>query len=165
MDTRIDVNSPAQMKPSMEGRTIVPSVFISMPGPQALLLHQVFNDALNGIHGIQYETQIGMSEIALHAIFDEFNLWVEAQSHDADGVIVLYDDKGLPMSSFERMYTADEIRVLRNMTEFVMLDLGKYEFQTRTGFDLKEAKQLLDELNAALLDPLHLDQPTAEVAH
>lgn len=140
-------------------------MLIALPGPQAVLIHQIFNILINGMGRLNFETQIGMSEPALQEIFDEFNAWVEAQEHDENEVIVLWDEDGLPKSSFERIYSTSEIRSIRNMTEVAMLELGKYEFQTRTGFDLKEAKQLLDELNAALLDPLHLDQPATEVAH
>jgi hypothetical protein len=165
MDTRTGGNISMQLPPSSQGGQVVPSTLISMPSPQALLVHQMFNETLNGIHGVQYETQIGMTERALRTIFGEFSLWVNAQQYDSDGVIVLWDEKGLPASSFERMYTAEEIRVLRNMTEFVMLDLGHEEFQTRTGFGLVDAKRLLDELNAALLDPLHLDRQLPPVAH
>jgi len=138
---------------------------ISLPGTQTLLVHQLFNESLNGIRGIQFETHIGMSEPALRKLFDEVDAWIEACEYNADGVIVIRDAKGLPIGSFDRAYSASEIRALRNMAEVVMLDLGQEEFFTRTGFSLEEAKQLLDRLNSVLLDPLHLDQASQSVAH
>jgi len=140
-------------------------VRISLPSTQALLVHQLFNELLNGIRGVQFETQTGMSEAALRAIFDEFNTWVEACDYDSEGVIVIRDASGQPIGQFERDYTKAEIRTLRNMSEIVMLELGPEEFSTRTGFTLTEAKQLLDRWNSTLLEPLHLDQTADPVSH
>jgi len=122
-------------------------------------MHQMLNNLLNGIRGIQYESQTGISETELRKIFEEFSAWVDACDYDAEGVIVIVDSQGLPIGRFERNYSPIEIRALRNMTEVVMLELGQDEFLTLTGFLLTEAKQLLDQLNAALLGPLHLDHP------
>jgi hypothetical protein len=138
---------------------------ISLPGPQALLVHQLCNEVLNGIHGIQFETQIGLGEIAIRVIFEELNVWVEACDYDANGVIVIRDSRGQPIGSFERTYTVLEIKALRNLAEVVMLELGQEEFFTRTGFFLAEAKELLDRFNEALLDPLQLDKAKESVSH
>jgi hypothetical protein len=132
---------------------------IVLAGTEALLVHQMLNNLLNGIHGIHFESQTGMSEVSLREIFEEFSLWVDACDFDGDGVIIIVDSQGQPIGEFERSYTSSEIKALRNMTELVMLELGRDEFFTLTGFSLAEAKQLLDGLNAALLGPLHLDQP------
>jgi hypothetical protein len=163
MNSRELVN-PANPFRAAYGSVADSTMLISLPGPQALLIHQIFNTLINGTGLPDCQTKIGMSESALDVIFDEFNDWVEAQERDQDEVIVLWDENGVPKSSFERAFSTSEIRSIRNMTEIAMLELGKYDFQTRTGFALTEAKHLLDELNAALLDPLHLDQAT-EVAH
>jgi hypothetical protein len=164
MDTRVDVN-PIRSPQAGYARASQSPERISLDGPQALLVHQLFNELLNGIRGIQFEIQIGMSEAALRVIFDEFNTWVEAQAYDEAGVIVLRDSSGASLSSFERIYSSAEIKSIRNMAEVVMLDLGQEEFQTRTGFNLTEAKLLLDRFNAALLDPLHLDAQSSSVPH
>jgi hypothetical protein len=163
MDTRgfAESSQASHTRPATADKPVV----ISLPGTQALLVHQLFNEILNGIHGIQFETQIGMSEAALQRIFDEFDAWVDAREYDARGVIVVRDASGRPIGKFERSYSVDEIRALRNMAEVVMLDLGQEEFFTRTGFSLAEAKQLLDRFNAALLDRLHLDRASKSVAH
>lgn len=137
---------------------------ICLPGAQALLIHQLFNELLNGIGIERFKTQVGMSEDDLRRIFAEFHAWVEAQPYDADGVIRIRDEQGQGLSSFERVYTDDEIRSLRNLAEIVMLELGNEEFFTRTGFSLVEAKELVDGWNTAMLDPLHLGQQDLRAA-
>ncbi len=163
IDSRKYAN-PAQALPGRYSASHA-SVHAIMPGPQALLVHQLFNELLNGIRGVRFETQIGMSEVALRAVFDEFNTWVEACEYDSNGVIVIRNASGHPLGQFERDYTEAEIRALRNMSEFVMLDLGQEGFFTRTGFTLAEVKQLLDRWNATLLEPLHLNRETDSVSH
>jgi hypothetical protein len=160
MNTREFAKPADQLQPASEAL-----IEMSLPATDALLVHQLLNESLNGIRGILHETQIGMSEAALRSIFDEFNVWIEARDYDADGIIVIRDDMGVAIGSFFRMYSQAEIRALRNMTEVVMLDLGRSEFFTRTGFSLPEAKQLLDRLNAILLESLHLNKQTEPVAH
>ena len=163
MNTRTFAKSNAvpDVVPGEFGRTL----HISLPGTQALLVHQLFNEAINGIRGVQFETQIGLDEIALQRLFDEFSAWVDACDYDSNGVIVIRDPNGVPIGSFERTYTALEIKALRNMAEVVMLDLGQAEFSTRTGFTLAEAKQVLDRFNESLLDPLRLDEAKKSIAH
>lgn len=163
MDTRGSV-SPIPMPHEAPG-TARYLTQISLPGTQALLVHQLFNESLNGIRGIQFETHIGMSEPTLRKLFDEVDAWIDACEYDADGVIVIRNANGLPIGNFDRAYSASEIRALRNMAEIVMLDLGQDEFFTRTGFSLEEGKQLLDRLNSILLHPLHLDETSESVAH
>ena len=156
MNTKSCINS--EQSEGSRAHTADGAMKLVLAGTEALLVHQMFNNLLNGIHGIQYESQTGMSEVALRKIFEEFSLWVDACEYDAEGVIVIADSQGLPIGRLEWNYTPVEIRALRNMTEVVMLELGQDEFFTLTGFSLAEAKQLLDRLNAALLGPLHLDQ-------
>ncbi len=160
MNTREFATSADQLQPVHEA-----AIEISLAATDVLLVHQLFNESLNGIRGIRHETQIGMREAELRSIFDEFNEWIEAREYDADGVIVIRDEKGAAIDRFSRMYSQAEIRALRNMTEVVMLDLGRPEFFARTGFSLAEAKQFLDRLNAILLESLHLDEQTEPVAH
>ena len=128
------------------------AVQFSLPGPQALLIHQVLNEILHGIRGIRIESQVGMDEAGLKEVFAFVNGWVREQPRDA---------QDLPVVSFEqpldRSYSVSEIRALRNAVELVMLELGQEEFFTRTGFSLSEAAALLDHFNAALLRPLHIE--------
>jgi hypothetical protein len=90
---------------------------------------------------------------------------VDACQYDADGVIIVRDAFGNPVGKFERDFEPILIRALRNALEIAMLDLGQDEFFTITGFSLTEGKQLLDVLNTALLDPLHLGGQTDSVSH
>jgi len=138
---------------------------IALPGTKALLLHQTLNQLWNCIDKSRIEKQIGMTDAEIDKLYDEFNVWVEGCDYDSRGVIVIRDANGLPINRFERVYSAAEIRALRNALEVVMLDLGKSDFFNRTGFSLDEAKQLLDELNGLLVEPLHLTQPVESVAH
>jgi hypothetical protein len=163
----IDSRKYANAEQTLPGRypATSGSVHAVLAGTQALLVHQLFNELLNGIRGVQFETQVGMTESTLRAIFDEFNTWVEACAYDSNGVIVIRDASGHPIGQFERDYTEAEVRALRNMSEFVLLDLGQEEFFTRTGFTLVEAKQLLDLWNAMLLEPLHLEKQIDIVSH
>ena len=146
------------------------AIRIRLSGPEALLMHQSLGTLVNAIRGVRFEEQIGMTESALKEILGELNTWVEACEYDAKGVIVVADEHGDPIGSFERDFRPLEIKALRNSLEIVMLDLGHHEFSTITGFELRDAKQLLDRLNAALLDPLHLNgssdgQPNETLAH
>jgi hypothetical protein len=158
-------SNSVETRPAIAGAATAGMSPICLSGPQALLLHQALNALLNGIRGIQFETQVGMSEEALRDIFDELDVWIGKHELDADGVIVISDAGGLPISSWERVCSPVEIKALRNSLEVVMLDLAQSEFFTRTGFSLEEAKQLLDRLNSVLLDPLHLEQASESVAH
>jgi hypothetical protein len=138
---------------------------ISLLGTEALLIHQALAALLNAIHGVRFEEQTGMSEAGLAKILEEFSKWVDNCKYDLNGVIVIRDANGNSIGSLEREFLPTEIRALRNSLEIVMLDLGHNEFFTVTGFSLDEAKRLLDRLNAALLDPLHLDRASESVAH
>jgi len=163
MGTRSFVNSvPATAHlPGLEGQALK----LALPGTHALLLHQVMSVLLHVVRGVRFEAQIGVSSVALEALFREFDAWVNACEYDSQGVIVIRDAHGDPISKFEKEFEPIEIRALRNSLEVALLDLGQNEFFTITGFSLGEGKQLLDVLNAALLAPLHLDEPTDSVAH
>lgn len=144
-----DANSAGPMPASTEGVTF------SLSGGQALLIHQALNELLHGIRGVRAFSQVGISKLALKGIFVLLNEWIAAQKKDANG---------LPVATFERTYSVAQLRALRNTVELVMLDLGRDEFRTRTGFSLMEAGELLNRFNAAFLDPLRLDQPTSRVS-
>jgi hypothetical protein len=148
----------------MPGLDGVP-VRIVLPGTQALLLHQALAALMHAIHGVRFEEQTGVSSGALETLLGELRVWVDACQYDADGVIVVRDALGNPIGQFERDFEPIQIRALRNSLEIAMLDLGQNEFFTITGFSLTEGKQLLDVLNAALLDPLHLSAQTDSVSH
>jgi hypothetical protein len=126
-----------------------------LAGPQALLVHQSLNELLHGIRGVHVYSQVGFSKPALKEIFDPLNAWIRTQETDTNG---------LPTATFDRTFSLNQIRALRNSVELVMLDLGQNEFTTRTGFSLIEAAALLDRFNAALLYPLHIDRQTEAVA-
>jgi hypothetical protein len=147
--------------PGLDGQALE----LALPGTHALLLHQAMAVLLHVIRGVRFEEQLGVSREALEALFKEFDAWVKACEYDSKGVIVIRDIDGNPIGKFEREFEPIEIRALRNSLEVVLLDLGQNEFFTITGFSLGEGKQLLDVLNAALLAPLHLDQPTDSVTH
>lgn len=163
MGTRSFVNS-VQIVPHLPGLDGA-AVRITLPGTQALLLHQALGALLQVIRDVDFERQIGIAEAALATLLKEFQVWVDACEYDSEGVIAIRDAHGDSVGKFERDFAPIEIRSLRNSLEVVMLDLGESEFFTITGFSLAEGKQLLDVLNAALLDPLHLDQPADSVAH
>jgi hypothetical protein len=131
-------------------------VAFPLAGSQALLIHQSLNELLHGIRGVHLFSQVGMSKPALKAIFDPLNVWIRMQETDSGG---------LPIAAFERTFSVAQIRALRNSVELVMLDLGREEFSTRTGFSLAEAAQLLDRFNAVLLDPLHIERQIQVAAH
>jgi hypothetical protein len=154
MNSRTYSNSEAVKKAGLFPAS--PEVF-SFPfaGPQALLIHQSLNELLHGIRGLHVYSQVGLSKPALKEIFDALNAWIRAQKTDASG---------LPVATFDHSFSLTQIRALRNSVEVVMLDLGQEEFTTRTGFSLTEAVELLDHLNSALLDPLHIDRKAEAVA-
>jgi hypothetical protein len=141
------------------------AVRLVLSGTQALLLHQALASLLHAIHGVRFEQQTGVSREALDELLEDLQVWVNECEYDTEGVIVVRDALGNPIGSFERSYRPAQIRALRNSLEIAMLDLGQNEFSTITGFTLTEGKQLLDELNAALLNPLHLDRKTDSVSH
>ena len=163
MGTRSFVSS-AQTIPHLPGLDGAP-VRIALPGTQALLMHQALAAVLHAIRGVRFEEQIGVSEAALEALLEALQVWVDACEYDSEGVIVVRDALGNPIGTFEKDFHPVQIRALRNALEVALLDLGQNEFFTITGFSLVEGKQLLDVLNAALLDPLHLDQETDSVSH
>jgi len=163
MDTQSFVNS-AQTLPHMPGLVGAP-LRIVLPGTQALLLHQALAALVHSIHGVRFEEQTGVSRETLEALLGELQVWVDACQYDADGVIIVRDAFGNPVGKFERDFEPILIRALRNALEIAMLDLGQDEFFTITGFSLTEGKQLLDVLNTALLDPLHLGGQTDSVSH
>lgn len=138
---------------------------VSLPGASILLLHQALNQLSNCIRSDQFESQIGIRQIEAEKLFAEFDLWINQHPVDADGVILLGDSVGSTNSHFKRVFSATEIRALRNALEVVMLDLGQNEFFTCTGFSLAEAKLLLDQLNALFLDPLQLKISAQGTAH
>lgn len=156
MGTRSFVNSvqtPLRM-PGLDSA----AVRMTLPGTQALLMHQTLATVLHVIRGVHFDEQIGLGYATLESILKDFQVWVEACEYDSNGVIVIRDVAGDPIGKFEKDLDPVQIRALRNSLEVVMLDLGQNEFFTITGFSLAEGKQLLDVLNAALLDPLHLDR-------
>ena len=163
MGTRFLVNS-AQPIPHLPGLDGAP-VRIALPGTQALLMHQALAAVLHAIRGVRFEEQIGVSEVALDTLLEAFQIWVDACEYDLEGVIVIRDGLGNPIGEFEKDFHPVQIRALRNALEVALLDLGQNEFFTMTGFSLAEGKQLMDVLNAALLDPLHLDLQTDSVSH
>lgn len=163
MGTRFLVNS-AQSLPHLPGLDGA-QVRIVLPGTQALLIHQALAAVLHAIRGVRFEEQIGVSELVLETLLETLQVWVDACEYDSEGVIVVRDALGNPIGKFEKDFHPIQIRALRNALEIALLDLGQNEFFTITGFSLAEGKQLLDVLNAALLDPLHLDQPTDSVSH
>ena len=163
MGTRFLVNS-AQSPPHLPGLDGAP-VRIVLPGTQALLMHQALAAVLHAIRGVRFEEQIGVSEVALGTILETLQVWVDACEYDSEGIIVIRDALGNPIGKFEKDFYPIQIRALRNALEVALLDLGQNEFFTMTGFSLAEGKQLLDVLNAALLDPLHLDLQTDSVSH
>lgn len=163
MGTRSFVNS-AQSLPHLPGLDGAP-VRISLPGTQALLMHQALVAVLHAIRGVRFEEQIGVSEATLGMLLKALQVWVDACEYDSEGVIVVRDALGNPIGEFEKDFHPIEIRALRNALEVAMLDLGQNEFSTITGFSLVEGKQLLDFLNAALLGPLNLDLETDSVSH
>ncbi len=163
MGTRFLVNS-AESLPHLPGLDGAP-VRIAMPGTQALLMHQALAAVLHAIRGVRFEEQIGVSEVALGTLLETLQVWVDACEYDSEGIIVIRDALGNPIGKFEKDFHPIQIRALRNALEVALLDLGQNEFFTITGFSLAEGKQLLDVLNAALLDPLHLDRQTDSVSH
>jgi hypothetical protein len=163
MGTRSFVSS-AQALPHLPGLDGAP-VRVVLPGTLALLMHQVLAAVLHVIRGVRFEEQIGVSEVALGTFFEAFQVWVDACDYDSEGVIVIRDTLGNSIGTFEKELRPIQIRALRNALEVALLDLGQNEFFTITGFSLAEGKQLLDVLNAALLNPLHLDQQTDSVSH
>ena len=163
MGTRSFVNS-AQPLPHLPGLDGAP-VRITLPGTQALLMYQALAAVLHAIRGVRFEEQIGVSEATLGMLLEAFQVWVDACEYDSEGVIVIRDAFGNSIGKFEKDFHPIQIRALRNALEVALLDLGQNEFFTITGFSLVEGKQLLDVLNAALLDPLHLDQETDSVSH
>jgi len=52
----------------------------------------MLNNLLNGIRGIQYRSQTGISETELRKIFEEFQLG-RCCDYDAEGVIVIVDSQ------------------------------------------------------------------------
>lgn len=150
-----------QHMPGLDGATIR----VILPGTQALLLHQALAAIVHAIHGVRFEEQTGVSREALEALLGDFQVWVDACEYDADGVIVVRDTLDNPIGKFEQDFEPIQIRALRNSLEIAMLDLGQSEFFTVTGFTLAEGKQLLDVLNAALLDPLRLGRQGNPVSH
>jgi hypothetical protein len=163
MGTRFLVNSTESLShlPGLDGAP----VRIVLPGTQALLMHQALAAVLHAIRGVRFEEQIGLSEVALGKLLETLQVWVDACEYDSNGVIVVEDALGNPIGKFEKDFHPIEIRALRNALEVALLDLGQNEFFTITGFSLAEGKQLLDMLNTALLDPLHLDRQTDSVSH
>jgi hypothetical protein len=132
------------------------AVAFALPGPQALLLHQSLNELLHGIRGIQFDSQVGIGKLALGEIFAALDGWIRAQKTT---------ENGLPIGRFDRTFSLNDLRVLRNAVELVMLELGQDEFDTRVGFSLAEGAALLDRFNAALLSPLKIDRPLRQTAH
>jgi hypothetical protein len=155
MNSRACSNSRDAKKPELFPASR-DTVTFPLPGSQALLIHQSLNEILHGIRGVHCLSQIGMSKLALKEIFGPLNAWIRTQETDTSG---------LPISSFDRPFSVAEIRALRNSVEFVMLDLGREEFSTRTGFALAEAAELLDRFNNALLHPLQMDRQGRVVSH
>lgn len=149
-------SNPEEIRKKESFPASVEAVTFPLAGFQALLIHQSLNELLHGIRGVHVYSQVGISRPALKEIFDPLSEWIQAQKMDANG---------LPIADFEHPFSVAQIRALRNSVELVMLDLGREEFSTRTGFSLAEAAQLLDQFNAALLDPLHIDRQTRAVAH
>lgn len=141
------------------------AVRIVLAGTQALLLHQALAALAHAIRGVRYEEQTGVSKGVLEGLLKGLQVWVDACEYDAEGVIVVRDSHGNPIGKFEQEFSPVQVRALRNSLEVVMLDLGQDEFFTVTGFSLAEGKQLLDVLNAALLDPLDLNHETDSVSH
>jgi hypothetical protein len=149
------------MMPGLDGAQIA----MSLSGPQALLVHQALGALLYSFHGVRYVEQTGLDQSELEKLMEQFQSWVNTQRRDDDGVIVLRDSEGKPLSKLEKNLRPIQVRAVRNALEVTMLEMGRSEFQTITGFSLNEGKQLLDRINALLLEPLQLDQQTSPVAH
>ena len=140
---------PIQAERAKSSSASTKAALFTLPGPQALLLHQSLNELLHGIRGIHIFSQVGINKAALEEIFASSNLWIRNQKTDSNG---------LPSTNLTRSFSVTEIRALRNTVELVMLDLGQEEFFARTGFSLDEAAALLNRFNFALLEPLRIDR-------
>jgi hypothetical protein len=129
---------------------------LRLKGGQILLLHQTLAEAAFGIRLPNFATQVGMARTKARAFIDAIEALMKKQPHDADQ---------LPIGTFDLDFSATDVRALRNALELVMTDFGHDEFSTRTGFDLSDGAQLLDELNAVLLGPLHIGQRRETANH
>lgn len=131
------------------GKTESNALTLVMSAAQLQLLRQALVEALMGIGFDNLAGPVGVSEVRARNLIDALGGALQKQPHDSDG---------MPLGTYEVELPLEDARAFRNSLELVMIDLGNADFQTRTGFYPAEGAQMLDNLNAALIAPLHIDR-------
>lgn len=124
-----------QMKVTRDSATI--TYHVPLRSANLLLLHQILNNAVNGLHVGDYQAEFGCSYQSLKA-------WLETFGD-------LLEQSKLQDLNFDLEVSVNEGDSMIRTLQFVLDELGEEEFSLLTGFSFQQGEALLAKF-AVILD-------------